>query len=61
MEEIREFMDEKLDEAHETFKKGIECICPKCGEKHVMDLMWIGRGTPRKFCGKFRNSGPLDI
>jgi hypothetical protein len=28
----------------------IECICPKCGIKHKMNLHWIGRGTPRKYC-----------
>jgi hypothetical protein len=31
-------------------KVKVECICPKCGTKHMMNFRWIGRGTPRKFC-----------
>ena len=31
-------------------KMKVECICPKCGSKHMMNFHWIGRGTPRKFC-----------
>lgn len=31
-------------------KMKVECICPKCGNKHIMNFHWIGRGTPRKFC-----------
>ena len=31
-----------------------ECLCPKCGTKHMMKLLWIGRGTPRKFCANCR-------
>ena len=31
-------------------KMKVECICPKCGERHVMAFHWIGRGTPRKYC-----------
>ncbi len=31
-------------------KMKVECICPKCGKKHIMNFHWIGRGTPRKFC-----------
>ena len=27
-----------------------ECRCPKCGTKHKMKLLWIGRGIPPKFC-----------
>jgi len=28
----------------------IECICPRCGVRHKMNLRWIGRGVPRKYC-----------
>jgi RNase P subunit RPR2 len=28
----------------------VECQCPKCGTKHMKMMIWIGRGTPRKFC-----------
>lgn len=31
-------------------KMKVECVCPKCGNKHIMNFHWIGRGTPRKFC-----------
>lgn len=33
-------------------KQPTECICPKCGEIHVMFLFWTGEGMPKKFCGK---------
>lgn len=32
-----------------TNKKTL-CICPKCGEKHYLDILWIGKNTPRKYC-----------
>ena len=32
----------------------VECICPKCGVRHVMNFPWTGRGQPRKFCPKCR-------
>ena len=36
----------------------VECICPKCGEHHLMELTskngcryeWTGSGTIRKYC-----------
>ncbi|NNL75624.1 MAG: hypothetical protein HKO68_04730, partial [Desulfobacterales bacterium] len=28
----------------------VGCICPKCGQEHVMAFHWIGRGIPRKYC-----------
>lgn len=31
-------------------KMKVECICPKCGQRHTMTFHWIGRGTPRKYC-----------
>ncbi len=31
-------------------EKSTECICPKCGTRHRVKLLWTGRGTPRKFC-----------
>ena len=39
-----------FDDGIDFDKMKVECICPKCGKKHVMNFHWIGRGTPRKFC-----------
>jgi hypothetical protein len=39
-----------FDEIYYNSKKKIECICPKCGQKHKLNFHWIGRGTPRKYC-----------
>jgi uncharacterized protein (DUF983 family) len=40
----------------DIYKSKVECICPKCGKRHVMNFHWIGRGTPRKFCSSCRES-----
>ena len=40
----------EFDDQSYNSKMKIECICPKCGQKHVMTFRWIGRGTPRKYC-----------
>ena len=45
-----EGIEEEFEELPDPSKMRIECICPKCGEKHIMNFHWIGRGTPRKFC-----------
>ena len=39
-----------FDEIIFNDKLKVECICPKCGQKHKLSLHWIGRGTPRKYC-----------
>ena len=39
-----------FDEIYFNDKMKVECICPKCRQKHKMSLHWIGRGTPRKYC-----------
>ena len=31
-------------------EKSTECMCPKCGARHRVKLLWTGRGIPRKFC-----------
>jgi len=42
--------DEEYDDRINYDKMKVECLCPKCGARHIMNLHWIGRGTPRKFC-----------
>jgi predicted RNA-binding Zn-ribbon protein involved in translation (DUF1610 family) len=37
-------------------KSKVECLCPKCGKKHIINFHWIGRGTPRKYCQSCRDS-----
>ena len=36
-------------------RTAVECLCPKCGRKHMMNFHWIGRGMPRKFCKHCRS------
>ena len=46
-------LEESIIEEYDNIdydKMKVECLCPKCGKKHVMNFHWIGRGTPRKFC-----------
>ena len=45
--ELDEF---EYDDKNYNSKMKVECICPKCGQRHVMTFHWIGRGTPRKYC-----------
>jgi rubrerythrin len=40
----------ELTEIEYNDKMKVECICPKCGQRHIMTFHWIGRGTPRKYC-----------
>ena len=42
--------DGDLNEIEYNDKMKVECICPKCGQRHTMTFHWIGRGTPRKYC-----------
>jgi hypothetical protein len=42
--------DHNFNEYSFNDKMKIDCICPKCDQKHKMSMHWIGRGTPRKYC-----------
>jgi predicted RNA-binding Zn-ribbon protein involved in translation (DUF1610 family) len=48
--------EKELGERSDPDKTAVECICPKCGERHIINFHWIGRGTPRKFCSLCKNS-----
>jgi transposase-like protein len=45
-----EEIDDFDNETSYNSKMKVECICPKCSQRHVMAFHWIGRGTPRKYC-----------
>lgn len=47
---------EESDVVIDHDKSKVECLCPKCGKKHIMNFHWIGRGTPRKYCQSCRDS-----
>ncbi len=49
-------IENELDQRKDPDKASVECICPKCGERHIMNFHWIGRGTPRKFCPLCKNN-----
>jgi transposase-like protein len=46
----KELDEDEYDDKSYNSKMKVECICPKCGQRHVMTFHWIGRGTPRKYC-----------
>lgn len=36
--------------AFDPNRKPTICLCPLCRETHKLDMHWIGRGIPRKYC-----------
>ena len=48
--------DDEIEVVVECDKSKVECICPKCDKKHIMNFHWIGRGTPRKYCHNCREN-----
>lgn len=49
-------IENELNEQKDPDKTAVECICPKCGERHVLNFHWIGRGKPRKYCLPCKNN-----
>jgi hypothetical protein len=44
-----------LDErSNRNGKRFIQCICPKCSNRHNIYMLWSGRGKPRKYCANCR-------
>ena len=38
----------------------VECVCPKCGTRHRMKLLWSGRGKPHRG-SKTRSEGAMQM
>jgi uncharacterized protein (DUF983 family) len=49
-------VENEQGEQKDPEKTAIECVCPKCGERHMLNFHWIGRGKPRKYCSLCRNT-----
>ncbi len=49
-------IENELVEQKDADKAAVECICPKCGERHILNFHWIGRGVPRKYCSFCKNT-----
>jgi hypothetical protein len=37
-------------------KKLVRCICPRCHQRHLVYMLWTGRGMPRKYCPMCRST-----
>jgi hypothetical protein len=48
--------DDDFEMDVEWDKSKVECLCPKCDKKHILNFHWIGRGTPRKYCQNCRDN-----
>jgi predicted RNA-binding Zn-ribbon protein involved in translation (DUF1610 family) len=48
--------DDELEAVVNFDKAKVECLCPECGKRHIMNFHWIGRGTPRKYCQNCRDN-----
>ena len=48
--------DDELEAVVNFDKSKVECLCPECGKRHIMNFHWIGRGTPRKYCPNCREN-----
>jgi len=55
-EEPIESADDDFEIDVDCDKSKVECICPQCEKKHILNFHWIGRGTPRKYCQNCRDN-----
>jgi hypothetical protein len=55
-EEPIENPDDKLDVVVDCDKSKVECICPTCGNRHIMNFHWLGRGLSWKYCQNCRDN-----
>ena len=55
-QETKENHDDNFEVDTYCDKSKVECICPQCDKKHILNFHWIGRGTPRKYCQSCRDS-----
>ena len=46
----KEVVKKQASEDSRTDAKVWQCVCPRCGELHEVEMFWTGRGRPRKFC-----------
>lgn len=47
------------DDLYNLKPKMTVCFCPRCEKTHTKNFLWTGRGIPRKFCGKCKDSLPF--
>ena len=55
-QETKENHDDNFEVDAYCDKSKVECICPQCDKKHILNFHWIGRGTPRKYCQSCRDN-----
>ena len=39
-----------------TDEVSTECVCPKCGKKHMMKIFYTGTTKPRKYCKECKST-----
>lgn len=49
-------VEDELEYYAKTEKMSVKCVCPKCGITHVLKFFWSGRGTPRRYCHRCRET-----
>jgi Zn ribbon nucleic-acid-binding protein len=49
------------ERGYSSSTESVKCYCPKCEQTHTMQILWIGKGTPRKFCQRCKSRQGHDI